>query len=617
MVYHPVLAFTAIGQLDWSIIISYLVVVVGIGVAAGFVRKKGGEGGHYFLADNSLQWPVIGLAMFAANISTVHLVSLAQCAYTSGLLYGNYEWMAGFTLILLSLFFAPLYLRSRVSTLPDYLERRYNRNCRDALSFVSLISAIVIHIGVALYTAAAVLCYILDINVAILPATPTILGVTYPMFYMIAGLGVLTGAYTMVGGLLAVVWTESVQTVLLLLGAICITVIGYNAVGGWAELSHLLTTHPHPLAGGAEALKSHIELSSASFLHMAHNGDDNTVIANVPWYSILLGYPVIGIWYWCCDQTIVQRVLAAKDEKQARLGPLFCAFIKILPVFFFVLPGVICVGLVQKGYFGTSMIDGVAHGIGPVSSQETYPFMISRLLPVGLKGLVTAAMLAAAMQTCSAALNSAATLFAYDIWKRWHPATSDHRLVQIGRWTTVWATLLAIVLSPLFGHYDTIFQGLSKLICYIAPPITAVFVVGVFWKKAGGRAAFLTMIIGGVVGAICFFLDFYKDSVVAALAGAKATAHDIAADPTLNFIYNLALKDFMLASFCLCVLCILFQVVASKALPEELKEESKPLIWENWTEPLRGTAGGRGLANYKVLSAVVCVTFVILYMIFR
>jgi SSS family solute:Na+ symporter len=588
--------------LDWTIIAGYLLVVVGIGVAAGFRRSRSTEGGHYFLADNTLTWPIIGLAMFAANISTVHLVSLAQSAYTSGLLYGNYEWMAGFTLILLSLFFAPLYLRTRVPTLPDYLERRYNRNCRDALSFVSLLSAIVIHIGVALFTAAAVLCFIFGI-----PETHTVLGLNAMMFFIVA-LGVLTGVYTVIGGLLAVVWTESLQTVLLLVGAVCITVIGYQAVGGWEALSQVIATHPHPLLGreGGAAL------STKSFLHMMHPAGDATVIGNVPWYSILLGYPVIGIWYWCCDQTIVQRVLAAKDEKHARLGPLFCAFIKVLPVFFFVLPGVLCVALVQKGHFGTETVDGVVRAVGPAASKDTYAFMITHLLPVGLKGLVVAAMLAAAMQTCSAALNSAATLFAYDIWKRWRPATSDHRLVQIGRWTTAVATLLAIVLSPIFGHYETIFRGLNVLICYVAPPITAVFLVGVFWKRAGGRAAFITMVAGGLIGALGFFLDFFKATVV----GAQATPESIAASPVLNLIYNIALKDFMLASFGIFCLCVVIQIIASLVLAEPLKDEARALVWENWTEPLRVKCGS-GLSDYRIMSAVVLVIFVALYAVFR
>jgi SSS family solute:Na+ symporter len=586
---------TGMTNLDYGIIAVYLLGVVGIGVVAGFLRRQGSEGGHYFLADQSLTWPLIGMAMFAANISTVHLVSLAQSAYTSGLLYGNYEWMAGFTLILLSLFFAPLYLRSRVPTLPDYLERRYNRNCRDVLSFVSLISAIVIHIGVALFTAAAVLCFIFGI-----PETQPILGVNALMFFIIV-LGVLTGIYTVIGGLLAVVWTESLQTILLLAGAVCITAVGYHAVGGWEAMSNLLATQPHPLLGK----EGPAELSTRSFLHMAHQAGDNTVVGNIPWYSILLGYPVIGIWYWCCDQTIVQRVLAAKDEKHARLGPLFCAFIKILSVFLFVLPGIICVALVQKGYFGV--------GVGPVTSKDVYPFMITHLLPVGLKGLVTAAMLAAAMQTCSAALNSTATLVAYDIVKRWRPLTTDHSLVKIGRWTTVAATLLAIVLSPVFGHYDTIFQGIQIMVCYIAPPITAVFLVGVFWKKAGGRAAFITMVVGAVLGAVAFVLDFFRASII---GQGEAARQAIENSSIHRFIYKVALNDFMMASFGIFCICVVTLVLVSLVLRESLKEEAKPLVWEHWTEPLRVRCGS-GLSDYRVLSGTVLVIFVVLYFIFR
>ncbi len=557
-----------ISSIDYTIIIIYLVGIVGLGVWAGFKRRKGGEGSHYFLAGNTLTWPVIGLAMFAANISTVHLVSLAESAYKYGLIYGNFEWMAGFTLILLSLFFAPLYLRSRVPTLPDYLERRFNRNCRDWLAVISIISAIVIHIGVALYTAAWVLRGIMDI-----PPQATIMGIDALMFFIIV-LGVLTGIYTMIGGLLAVVMTESAQTILLLIGAICITIVGYIKIGGWDVLVQTLQTQPHPLAG---VPGSGIDWGTGNFLNMLRSSDDPS---GLPWYSILLGYPVLGIWYWCCDQTIVQRVLAAKDEKQARLGPLFCAFLKILPVFFFVLPGVICLALIQNNYF---------NGEAPKVAADTYTFMITHMLPVGLKGLIAAAMLAAAMQTCSAALNSTATLFAYDIFKRWKPSTTDHRLVVIGKITTIVATILAIVLSPIFGHYNTIIEGLNKLISYIAPPITAVFLFGVFWKKASGKAAYITLVIGAVLGLIIFLLDW-------------------------NGLYH---GNFMMTAFYLLVLCSLIITVSSFIYPEELKEEAKVLVWKNWKEPLRGEAKGFSLGNYKILSGLVFVTFIALYYIFR
>jgi SSS family solute:Na+ symporter len=560
-----------LSTLDWIIIATYLFAVVGLGVVASLLRRKGergGEGGHYFLAGNTLGWGVIGLAMFAANISTVHLVSLAEAAYKFGLVFGNFEWMAGFTLILLSLFFAPLYLRSRVATLPDFLERRFNRPCRDVLAVISLFSAIVIHMGVALYTAAWVLRGILG-----LPPGATILGVDALLLFIIA-LGLLTGIYTMLGGLLAVVWTESVQTVLLLVGAVTVTLVGYIKIGGWSQLAHTLATNPHPLAAVAG---SKITWGTGNFLSMARSAGDPSGLA---WYSILLGYPVLGIWYWCCDQTIVQRVLAARDERNARLGPLFCAFLKIWPVFFFVLPGVICLALVQQNAFG---------GQAPQSVADTYTFMITHLLPVGLKGLVAAAMLAAAMQTCSAALNSTATLVAYDLFKRRNPALSDHQLVRIGKITTVAGTILAIVCSPLFGHYTTIFEGINKLISYVAPPITTVFLLGVFWKKASGKAAFITLIAGSLLGAAAFFVDW-------------------------TGVYH---GDFMLIAFLLLCACVIIMIACSLLLPEPLPERAKGLIWEDWRDPLRGDPHGRGLANYRFAALAVLVVFVALYLVFR
>jgi SSS family solute:Na+ symporter len=554
-------------HLDWAIIAAYLLAVVGLGIAAGLLRRnneRGGEGGHYFLAGNTLSWPVIGLAMFAANISTVHLVSLAEAAYKFGLVFGNFEWMAGFTLILLSLFFAPLYLRSRVATLPDFLERRFNRSCRDVLSVVSLFSAIVIHMGVALYTAAWVLQGILD-----LPLDKNILGLP-PLMLFITALGVLTGIYTVSGGLLAVVWTESVQTVLLLTGAVVMTVAGYLKVGGWAALKQTLASHPHPLAA---VHASGVTWGTGNFLNMARGASDPS---GLPWWSILLGYPVLGIWYWCCDQTIVQRVLAAKDEKNARLGPLFCALLKVLPVFLFVLPGVICVALVQNNAF-----DGAA----PQKAADTYTFLLMHLLPVGLKGLVAAAMLAAAMQTCSAALNSSATLVAYDLFKRYQPGLKDHQLVRIGRITTVIGVIVAIAVSPLFGHYPTIFQGINKLISYVAPPITAVFLLGVFWRRASGKSAFITLVAGMVLGMTAFYLDWYA-------------------------IYR---GDFMLMAFWLFIACVGIMIMTTFLFPEPLTAEAELLVWNNWCDPLRGHAAG----NYRVYAAAIVLMFACLYFVFR
>jgi SSS family solute:Na+ symporter len=398
------------------------------------------------------------------------------------------------------------------------------------------------------------------------------MGVDALMFF-IAVLGILTGIYTMLGGLLAVVLTESAQTVLLLVGAITITVAGFVKIGGWSALATTLATQPHPMNAIPDAK---ITWDTSNFLSMLRSPGDPS---GLPWYSIFLGYPVLGIWYWCADQTIVQRVLAARDEKNARLGPLFCAFIKILPVFFFVLPGVICVALVQKHALGEA----------PRVAADTYTFMIMHFLPVGLKGLIAAAMLAAAMQTCSAALNSTATLFSYDIFKRYRPRTTEHQLVVVGKIATVVATVLAIVLSRLFGHYATIIEGLNKLISYIAPPITAVFLFGVFWKRATGRAAYLTLVVGALLGLVMFIVDW-------------------------NGWYN---GNFMMTAFYLLVICSIVMVISSVLRPEPLKEEAKILVWNTWSEPLRGKVSGSGLWDYRVLSEVVILVFAVLYVLFR
>ena len=359
--------------IDKVVLVTYLVVIVGIGCWTGIRSRKGTEGGRdYFLAGGSLRWPMIGLALFSTNISTIHLVGFAQEGYTNGLVAGNFEWMAPFLLIVLALFFAPFYIRSRVATLPDFLERRYNRPCRDWLAGLSIISAIFIHIGFTLYTGAIVL--------------ESLFGI--PIMYSIVGAALLTGLYTIVGGLMAVVVTESIQTVVLLAGSILITVFGLIKVGGWNGI---------------------VENVDAVKLTMLRPADDP---ANMPWYSIFLGYPVIGLWYWCADQTIVQRVLGAKDENHARIGPLFAGFIKVLPVFIFVLPGVMLVALINQGQFP------------PLEdSKDAYSYLIKNLLPTGLTGVMAAALLAALMSTVSGALNSIATLI-IDVWKTKNPLSN-------------------------------------------------------------------------------------------------------------------------------------------------------------------------------------------------
>jgi solute:Na+ symporter, SSS family len=537
----------SIGNLDLAVIVVYLVGIVGLGCWAGMRQRRGAGETDYFLAGKTLTWPIIGAALFSTNISTIHLVSLAQEGYVNGLAYGNFEWMAAFTLIALALFFAPFYIRANVSTLPDFLEKRYSRPCRDWLAVLSIISAIFIHIGFSLYTGAVVLKGLFGIE----------------LMTSIIWISLLTGVYTIVGGLLAVVLTESIQTIVLLAGSIVITLVGLHHVGGWSGLT------------------ASVDPVKLTVLRPASDP------CNLPWYAVFLGYPVIGLWYWCADQTIVQRVLGAKDENHARVGPLFAGFIKILPVFIFVLPGTICLGLVHQGRLPSDLKD----------SADTYAFLINHLLPAGGRGLAAAALLAALMSTVSGALNSIATLFSYDLYKRWRPQVSDRSVVRVGRIVTFVAMVAAIAWSPACAHYSSIFQGVQTVVCYIAPPITAVFLWGVFWRGANAAGAIVTLWTGSGLGLAVFLLDWCKDR------------------PWFKAHVGWNLSP-MMGAFYLFVLCSALLVLVSTATRRPLNAEQAQLVWANPLAALRGPAWP-GLGNYRVLSAVLFAVMVALYVVFK
>jgi SSS family solute:Na+ symporter len=523
-----------------AVILIYLIGIVGLGLLAWWRRKKQAPTSEaYFLAGSSLRWPVIGLALFSANISTIHLVSLAQEGYVNGLAYGNFEWMAAFLLIVLALFFAPFYIRSRVATLPDFLEKRYSPACRNWLAVLSIISAVFIHIGFSLYTGAVVLKGLFGIEINL----------------SIAITAFLTGVYTIIGGLLAVVLTESVQTIILIGGSACVLGIGLVAVGGWSGL-----------AASVEPVKLTILRTAAE-------------TPSLPWYSVFLGYPIIGLWYWCADQTIVQRVLGAKDENHGRIGPLFTGFIKILPVFLFVLPGVIAAGLIRQGKLPAIE-----------NSADTYSLLINRLLPVGLRGLVAAALLAALMSTVSAALNSIATLFSLDLYKRWKPVATDKQLIVVGRIVAFVAMIAAILWSPFIAHFQSIFQGIVALICYIAPPITTVFIWGIFWRKASTAGATATLSIGSALGLAVFFLDWFKDKTGWAIPS-------------------------MMATFYLFLICSALLGFFSILKPHRHTPESEKLVWASPLEALKGRSLA-GLGDYRVIALVLFVAMVALYIIF-
>jgi SSS family solute:Na+ symporter len=618
-----------ISAIDLVIIVLYLAGIVGAGVWVGLRKRKGGEAGSYFLAGNTLGWTSIGLALFATNISCLHLVSLAQAGYDSGFLMGNFEWLAAYTLIVLSLFFVPFYMRAKVSTLPDFLEKRYGTECRDWLAGLSMLTAIIFNIAFPLSTGWLVLHGVFGID----------------KWVCILTLTTLTAIYTILGGLSAVVMTETIQAVILLTGSLIITALAYAKAGGW----HGMTERLH---ASGETIKLTLLRSSA---------DE----PGLPWYAVLLGYPALSIWYWCADQTIVQRVLGAKDENHARTGPLCCGLIKVFPVFVFILPGLLFLTIIQGG-----KIDGLAQlrirgeptlgmagkqyqleltgavlagqtrkmtlpaaaatldltqelandgkpltlmtgldakklilppNVTVMSSKETYGLMIKHLMPVGLFGVMAAALMAALMGNLASASNSIATLFSYDLYRRFRPATPEHQLVLMGRLASLAAFLLGIGLVPLLDNYQSIFAGINDIIAHIAPPVSCVFAVGVFWPRASAFSAKWTMWIGSLTGALVF---------------TAKTLH--VWQPTMfgwipPFVY---LTPFMLMAFYLLGFCILLQVTLTLARPKLAAEDPQKLFWEHPFDALK-SPGWPGLANYKVLATFVFLAMSVLYYIFH
>jgi SSS family solute:Na+ symporter len=463
MVSTTLLAAARVTPIDTVIVWVYLIGIMVLGIAVGYRRNASSE--QFFLAGKTLPWPMVGAALFTANISTIHLVGLSASGFSEGIVVGNFEWMAAFCLIVLGLIFVPFYLRTKISTLPEFLERRYSKTCRLILAVICIWSALLVHIGVSLFAGATVFEYFFGIE-------PTV---------AIVIIAVITAVYTILGGLKAVVVTDTIQAALLLLGCILLTVFGLKALGdvgihSWSDLR--AATKPNQL----------------SMVHSLRDANGN--FTPYSWFTVMIGYHVLGIWYWCTDQTIVQKTLGAKDMRNAQLGAIFAGVLKILPLFFMVFPGVLAYVLFKSE-------------IG--EANETLVVMIDRLLPPVLKGLFAAGLLAAVMSTVEAALNSTATVTADDIVRHIRPEVRDRTLVLIGRITAGVVIVLAMIWSPFCGRFENIFVVINQVPMMFAPAITTVFVLGAFWKRGTKQAALATFGAGVVVGLVYFVADLPHD----------------------------------------------------------------------------------------------------------
>jgi len=535
----------AIPVLDLAVITVYLIGILVAGILS--VRKLKLTSQVYFLAGRSLSRGYIGAALFAANISTIHMVGLAASGYTNGLVWGNFEWMATFTLILLGLVFAPFYFKSKISTLPEFLEKRYGPGARIFLAFMAIMGALFIHIGMSLYAGAAVFRQFFGIDVV----------------SSILIISAITAIYTVLGGLKAVVVTETIQTVIFVLGAATLTVFAILALPGHGI---------HSLA----QLKAAVKPGQLSMLQ-AHSS------AGLPWYAVFLGYPILGVWYWCTDQTIVQRVLGARTQMDAQRGPLFAGLLKITPVFIMVFPGVL-------GYVLFRDIIGA-------DSNQTLPVLIIQLIPTGIKGLISAALLAALMSTIAAALNSTGTLVAVDIIKRLQPEISDEKQVRIGRISSIVVMLLAMAWSTQGGRYSSIFEAINTIAAYLAPPITTVFLWGVFWRRGTKQAALTTLITGFSLGLVSFLVD------LPVIGTEKIISHKLGI-------------PFMMQAWWMFCLCSAIFVAVSLLTP---KPDSRNIEGLTWKSPLQVIAEGqlKGIGDPRVLAGFLLMAMIILYAIFR
>lgn len=431
--------------LDLACVALYFLAVAAIGWWCS--RRPQGSSDEYFLAGRGIGWAAIGASLFASNISAEHFIGLTGSGAASGLAVGQFEWLACLILLLLGWLFVPFYLRTGVFTMPEFLERRYDRFCRNYLSAVSLVAYVFTKISVAVYAGALVL--------------ETILG--WNKWLGAIALLASTGAYTVFGGLMAVIYTDFMQAFVLIGGAVALTGIAVTQVGG------------------VSALVAQVPAGHMSVWHSVNHPE-------FPWTGILFGAPILGIWYWCTDQMIVQRTLSAKDVEDAQRATLFAGFLKILPVFILVVPGVAGSILFPQ-----------------VPPDKLYATMVHRLLPAGLKGLVVAGLLAALMSSLSSVFNSASTLVVMDFYRVWKPEAEDRELVRVGQLSTVVLVVIGLAWLPLLEMMsEQLYVYLQSVQAYISPPIATVFLLGVLWRGANATGARVTLLAGFVVGALRF-----------------------------------------------------------------------------------------------------------------
>ena len=482
--------------LDWLIILSYFGLLLAL--TWWSILKNRETTDDYFLAGRNLGWVIVGASIFASNIGSEHLVGLAGSGATSGVALAHYELHA-WCLLVLGWVLVPFYVRSRVYTMPEFLERRFSATARWVLSIISLVAYVLTKIAVGIFAGGVVFA-------ALMPELRVELGGAVLNSFWVGSVLVvlLTGLYTVLGGMRAVAYTEAVQTFILIIGSLLLTVFGIRALGGWSELRAALDPDMFNLwkpiiPAGVEGTWAPVKEPQRMAWYF------NT---NYPWPGMLLCAPIIGLWYWCTDQYIVQRALTAPNEQEARRGTIFAAMLKLLPVFIFIIPGMIALALARTGQVPglAAMVDANGNAV-PAAAQGAFPLLVQHIMPIGLRGIVVAGLLAALMSSLAGVFNASATLFTIDFYQRFRPHASQARLVWVGRTATLFMVIVALVWIPVIQGARGLYEYLQGIQAYLAPPIFAVFFFGVFMKRLNAAGCLAALVTGFALGVLRLIVD--------------------------------------------------------------------------------------------------------------
>lgn len=501
---NPIPIIAAIGGksvltgLDWLMVALYFGIL--LCVAWWVIRKSKNEAADYFLAGRNLGWWVIGASIFASNIGSEHIVGLAGSGAKDGVALAHYEFHA-WCLLVLAWVFVPFYARSLVFTMPEFLERRFSTGSRYVLSIVSLVTFVVSKIAVGIFAGGVVFATLLpEVHIGNIDS-----------FWIGSVLVIaLTGLYTALGGMRAVAYNDAVQVVILIVGSAMLTIYGLIELGGWHQLrvlcgSDMFNLWKPMVPAGVEGTWAPIWEKNAAGETVRQAWYFNQ---NFPWLGMAICAPVIGLWYWCTDQYIVQRALGAPNEAVARRGSICAAVLKLFPVYLFIIPGLICFALAKSGKVpGLEAVYDPATGKATAASQAAFPLMVEYLLPPGLRGLVVAGLLSALMGSLAGVFNACSTLFTVDIYQKLRPQATQGELVRMGRIATAIMVVIAMAWIPVVRGATGLYNYLQSVQGYLAPPIFVVFFFGVFWKRLNAQGCFWAMVVGFIVGIFRMLVD--------------------------------------------------------------------------------------------------------------